>query len=478
MVNNIQVKHKVLHFTHIDSDALGCDVVIKYSTTKEVVTYYMSNNDVDRVIIKVVNKLTGDLLSREWFSADADKVVYDDIFITDIGPSKDAVESIVKYKNTVKSILNIDCNLYGFDHHLTNTMDKSYDWFIVADNLKTFYKKYSHMFNYKHALENNFKDMYHMFIWEHDNIKDERYKSIDDVDDNTSMKISATYLVGVFLIFDNDFIDDKWKGAVISNNHVNANIAVMKLIEDISIYDTWEWKNNKYIKTSGHEDMCSVLIKMVGITRASSMIIDTIKTSISSSIIVSSYYGLNPPQPTVNYFPKGFKVVYEYLKYKSFDYVKKSLINVKMLTDDSIYLLEDALGVSLHNLNRAYISVSDNTVDLNEQATFINNYLDNEFEGNSIFMHIFVTSSTLSIRSNGTYDVASIAKALGGGGHKAAAGAKINSNMLVNIIKIYHDNAISIEEVIKKSTYVERLDEYSKSLAPIISFDYNLKVER
>jgi oligoribonuclease NrnB/cAMP/cGMP phosphodiesterase (DHH superfamily) len=306
-----------------------------------------------------------------------------------------------------------------------------------------------------------------MYVWEHDRADETNYISIDDVDNDLSMKISATYLVGTFFTYNNNLVNYEWKSVTISDFGYRS-IALFKLIEDISKYDTWEWKTNKFIRVTKHEDMPQVLIKIVGITKATALILDTI------------YHSTNfKERYSISYFPREYGMMYEYLKYKSFDYVKKSLMNVKLLDTQGIRELESIIGCDLSDLNRVFISLSDNTIDVNEQATFMTEFLDNEFgEGTSVFMHIFVSSSTLSMRTCRDYDVSHIAKALGGGGHKGAAGARITTDTLLSLIRLYHESGIDLEIVIKKSIYTNYLSDYSKTLTPITTFDYSVKVER
>lgn len=422
----------ILHFTHIDSDALGCDVILKFLFQDDYIkSYYVNNKEVDNVVQATMTELLKE-----------DEVVYDIIFITDIEPNGDSIKIILDYKEKT------GCKVYGFDHHVSNDLYKDYPWFIVADTTKTLYERYADTFLDKATA---FMEKYHKLSWEHDNILDEKYESIEDVDDNLAMKISATFVLYRFLTVPNNVID--FTVDVINGTY---NLTLSMLVKDISCYDTWEWKNNPYIIPSKKEDRCQKLIKMIGISDAVEKVCETIKNK------------------DIRYFPLDYIPVYEYQKYKGFEYVKRTANNVKVLNKKGIKLLSTILGINLDDVDKVFISISDNTEDINEQATFINNFLAND--DTSFFMHVFIQSKTLSFRSNPNgYNVSAIAVKLGGGGHKAASGAVVESNTISDLAYLYHSKGSDMNTVYSNDTYEKALKEYMETLVKISYFKYELK---
>jgi hypothetical protein len=62
--------NNILHFTHIDSDALGCDVILKFLFPDDFIkSYYINNKEVDNVIEHTMTELLKN-----------DEIVYDIIF--------------------------------------------------------------------------------------------------------------------------------------------------------------------------------------------------------------------------------------------------------------------------------------------------------------------------------------------------------------------------------------------------------------
>lgn len=450
------MKH-ILHFTHIDSDALGCDVLLKiaYETILKgykITTYYISNHNVDIFIQDTMSMLTLDI-DRSKSVND----IYDIIFITDIGPNKDSIEKIVAYKNKVEATFNKTVTLYGFDHHVTNTLNNDYKWFIVADTLYTLY-------GYRDDIlcdKDTSKFSYYPFKWMHDNINMD-YKSYDEAIKDKSLKISATMLVFIHII------SLLRSAPCIINSNTNLIIILLNdFVKDISCYDTWEWKNNKYIEYTGMEDKASKLVDMVGIEKATSLILSTIIHTAGTGSIFSTY------------FPDKYLPIYEFEKYKSFEYVKRSYNNVKLLTGSNIKGLFNILKISdLYNesIPKVYVAISDNTIDIGEQSTFITTNLCKE---DCIFLHIFTTSKTLSFRSRAgsNVDVSIIAKGLGGGGHKNASGARVTGDIIGKLIVMYHTNGEDLIDITDGNTitrYVECLSEYMETLPKISTFSYDI----
>lgn len=467
---------KVLHFTHIDSDALGCDVLIKFLYSVildgdyDVETYYIANSNVDKFISDTMNKL----MSAITLNSDL-LCVYDAIYVTDIGPSIDAMNSIMDYVALLKKIKKIDCSVYGFDHHVTNMLGHYFDNFIVADNLYSLYindnKRKIEQFR-SHA---GFPVSYYLLSWPHDNT-DIEFTSINDVDTSRSMKISATFLVYLYALStlwetissheSRSNALEVWDERYIKFKHMRQALDCM--VKDISCYDTWEWKTNKYIDATGKEDRTSKLVDMLGIESATKVIFDNVCKMYERDDIDSS-----------EYIPDQYTALYEYDKFKSFKYVAHSYNNVRKLEGMHIKGFFNTLCIpELYDdeLDAVFLSISDNTIDIGEQSTFITSYFANY---KCMFVHVFVSSRTVSFRSNLAYgvNVASIAKALGGGGHVTASGVKLNAEMISKLVIMYHINAVDLIDMDTESiSYKVRLTNYALNLPELSLFDYSTSI--
>ena len=179
------------------------------------------------------------------------------------------------------------------------------------------------------------------------------------------------------------------------------------------------------------------------------------------------------------YIPDEYTALYEYDKFKSFKYVAHSYNNVRKLEGMHIKGFFNTLCIpDLYDdeLEAVFISISDNTIDIGEQSTFITSYFANY---KCMFVHVFVSSRTVSFRSNLAYgvNVASIAKALGGGGHVTASGVKLNAEMISKLVIMYHINAVDLIDMGTESiSYKVRLTNYVLSLPELSLFDYSTSI--
>lgn len=120
----------IIHFTHNDSDAVGCAFVLEMACNDyDIVHRFCTNAEVDMVINNFI---------KEYDSEEAIKNIrrghiLDDnarisIIISDIGPSEETVENLVRFAD------KYDIELSGYDHHKTNHLNEKYDWFKVVSD--------------------------------------------------------------------------------------------------------------------------------------------------------------------------------------------------------------------------------------------------------------------------------------------------------------------------------------------------------
>lgn len=412
LVDN-SIKNHIIHFTHNDSDAVGCNVLLKLIFKDELTTYYSSASNIDDTINKFIEGL-------EDYNATISHV-----FITDINPTKETINALIKaVSNLNKSsevFLHIDnpdtnvyCKFIGIDHHVTNNLNETFDWFHINAS------KVIHGTN----------------------------------DTEYSRLVSATYNLYWYL-------HDHYYDSILDKK------SVKNMVSDISDYDTWEWKTDYKLFTDHREDAVQVLTRIYGAYE-------------TSNILYSSI--LN----TDDYILPEFNIVYETEIFKNYNSVKYSIDKTIIIDNLTFSYAVSAIkeNEELRNIFMANdiqcnfniaLYVLDGSVNINEVATFMYDYLYKKELNNGLVCIVYSQSRTLSFRSNGKFDCSRLAKAFGGGGHKAAAGSRIKSDTMLDILKVYYENIdYGYTKTIKDNiTVINALNNYIKSMPAQNTFEYN-----
>lgn len=374
-------KYKIMHFTHNDSDAVGCDVLIRlaYETMKEceIETEFSTNTNIDDNINKYLDK-----------GIDNNLIM---IYITDIAIKEETAERLEVLRS--KGV-----EIHLFDHHITNTLCHNYPWAEVTSFIVTPITDYT------------------------------CYKR----------KVSATFNLYNYMI---------------ANDILDFTKVIDKFANDISDYDTWEWKNvtRPYLNYFTHnEDITQKLINILGIKNVSDIIFNRIRFIIDNG------------STDLNYVDDKYNILYESSKVKILNSVKMLKRYVKVLEPNKWkfedlfdnFVSDEALisnGINIE-LPTVYINIHDSNDDVGEDATFITDFLhpfmSNYSEYDSLYIHVYPRTMTVSFRSceRSNIDVSKIAKVLGGGGHKAASGVKLPPEIILTLLDAYYFKAKSLDD--------------------------------
>ena len=401
------IKRTVLHFTHIDLDAIGCDMVVRtgLSDKYKVFTFFCGNSNVDSIITgTLTNVLEGKPVTASIVNDEHDMIcnaeeevvsIYDlsYIIISDIGPSIDTINFIKKYFSHLIGIHPYDNEdeLYQdkydhvllFDHHKTNpAIGMNESWIrIVPDKIEI--PKYNIWFT---IIQSYYNFEYNI--------------------DLGPMLVSATYLCMEYF------------SCVLKSEYM-SDILLAHLVTCISLYDTWEWKK--------YEDY-----------------IDTYK--ITKLANVCSVIGANK-------LAKYFNILFLAKLFNS-NHVKERhefLLNVAGLFEVTDAIFEKSLSKAPDTF-RIHKESNDDLVGIYIVHTDINisTFGDELYKQYNCMSklkyvaYIFPASQTISFRSRGDVDVSEIAKGLGGGGHKNAAGVRIDSRLtfITWLVKYYDSESL------------------------------------
>lgn len=191
--------NKLVHITHNDGDAVGCALVAHYAYLDSVEEIYFCD-------VNEANNKTCELIDK-WETNDSypGKIIISDISVQ--------LETWIRLLNIKKSIMNetgIDIDLMMIDHHLTNPCSGHDPYVFVKDSFDGIDLSSAALNMIKHV--------------------------------NFATKISAA-------VADNNF-----------SKHLYENL--FAIINDISRYDTWEWKHHpepRVIPESLVADVCKFI---------------------------------------------------------------------------------------------------------------------------------------------------------------------------------------------------------------------------
>ena len=201
-------------------------------------------------------------------------------------------------------------------------------------------------------------------------------------------------------------------------------VFLLYIIERISAYDTWEWRNNPYkyaipdtmenMPIDIEEDFTTVLIQMLGIESAYNLLKKRLYTTSYDLKVLVDPIKLYGDELTSLYFAK---------KAKDKEDVDNAIKNVRVIKNCSEF----------NNLNIA-IFIQDRG-----NPSIIGNKIVTDYPYVDLVVILFINSKTISLRSDESkVDCSVIAKERGGGGHPGASGFKAtDDDEILKYINLY-----------------------------------------
>lgn len=196
------------------------------------------------------------------------------------------------------------------------------------------------------------------------------------------------------------------------------------LIDMISRYDTWEWKNHPYKYEDAYseiqEDVVSIVSKIIGIERTFNELL--------------SYYRnipvfINDNQAKL--YPDLFQIIYD---------VEEENKNKYLST--------------IHNKIRVIPTISENIgffIGTGKYENYVLEFISERYDKIDTLIIIYPSSNTISARMlDKPANLGELlSKLFGGGGHPRAAGARLSDEEICSVLEIFYLNGIQIDEYFK-----------------------------
>lgn len=369
-------KDKVIHITHNDADGVGCGVVAAI-----LLPQYNFVDNTYFCPIGTQNELLNKLLDEY----DKENDVPEMIIISDISLDVETAMRVNKYYDDGDGTV-----VYGCDHHVSNTIEKDApdcNWFEVCTSK---------------FIDNRFEEP-------------------------TEVLWSAT--LQLYLMLQEYEIKDESLQNIFINNRFKARKYFLTMIDMISRYDTWEWKNHPYdyaendsdlASISYSEDIYSVVTKFMGPARAFHELYNHFYQYTRPTVDL-------PFNPTP--IPDIFKTIYDIEKDNIQRYLTNAIKNVKVYTKDGYNIA-------------CFINEG-------KYSNELSNYIYNNYNVDYIEIY-YPSSNTVGYRTKrDDIDLSELAKhnyAGQGGGHKTAAGTKSIPNIVYDgIMSNYFIKSFNID---------------------------------
>ena len=381
-----------IHFTHNDSDAIGCAVLASLAILYEYDTVFNSNGSIDKNIMDFISLYESGLIETK----------YKNILITDISLKEETANTLQDFAEAHKMQLLL------IDHHITNKMSENYPWAIVTSS---------------------------------------RLDTMDD-DDNTPYTvdelISATGIIGemnkwanaphLYTTVLNPFSEPSISRMVRLNakgfngtfNDVEGcedlyYDAAMSYANEISRYDTWEWQHKPKMYD---ENFTSVLLTFISLEE------------LYKQIAVNLVDYRTPYNDTHH-------ILYDIYIKKIQDDLKYARNNMVVVNPGKIpALAEYKIGIIMEPTY--YSEVANTLCKENLDIDII-----------VILFPSTRTISLRSIREDLNLGRI-CERIYKGGGHPKAAGAKLSPNDFMNILGIYYEGNELRKLAEKKSNVIAR----------------------
>lgn len=365
---------RIFHLTHTDGDAVGCALVIEY-------LYKVLYNENIKVLNTyyvgngLIDKKINEIINNEEEYWDDEDKYFNTLIISDNSCSLEMWEKLGECKYFDQ--------IFMFDHHKTNPVGQG----IYKNNMVCIMSQHE----YVSAAELMFD--WFLYSYAHE------LKGCDTPSFNTLKKLE------------------------------NA-------IKDISRYDTWAWKKDPRDPVSPPLSYFSALSEDEDPKYQENVIASSCSelglektTQIIWEWISSEYYPLHLTDEEF----KDSKFYYPPALYTIFDTVNNRMKRANSNIDKFVVLWSQ----TFNNISKPYhVACFIGNNDRRQVADLLLTKFNAEID---LVIMLFVETRTLSFRTNKpNIDVSRIAMSYGGGGHREAAGAKVNSAIFLDYLAVYY----------------------------------------
>lgn len=348
-----------LLFTHTDADGLGCAILMSFSKIKYDIIF-AGNNTIDGKIMAYINSAMAGFTK-----------LYHNILITDISVGDDTAKKLQDFCEAN------DINLLLVDHHATNKMPEKFPWaFVSTTDFQMVYNERIEEWNIKYNIPNKppisaagLISSITATYTDEDKCNRESKAYNPDMKDN--ILSIATY---------REFYEENNANGCEGVNDMLDNYA-----EEISRYDTWEWKKNP---RSYKENRTAILLEFFNLE-------DTYERLISNMVNKHTVFTENE-QPF-------------------FDVYNQKVSNLVQSCENNMVFVDiDEYHVGMIFATDYYSEVANKLCEMHPEMDFI--------------LGIYPESMQVSLRSVRTdLNLGRFCKKKwGGGGHPQAAGASFS----------------------------------------------------
>ena len=277
--------------------------------------------------------------------------------------------------------------LLGIDHHKTNNLNDKYNWFKV-------YKE----------------------------------KNYDDVRFPDGVKVSAAWALMNYI----STVED-----------VTPPSTISLLIDMISRYDTWEWKNHPYNYIGAYEgikeDVTAVICGFMGPEKTFKELYDLYMSDDSSTYIQSS---LKKTRPKIKkLYPDLFKTIYDIEKAKETRCLEKVYKKIRIVD-----LFKYTVAIVIADMG---------------YTNAVADYINNQYQFVDMVIILYPTSNRLGFRTKSDkIDVAAFAeKYFNGGGHPKASGALVDDSTMSSFMELYYIIGDTVEDYCENNELMKGVED-------------------
>jgi oligoribonuclease NrnB/cAMP/cGMP phosphodiesterase (DHH superfamily) len=379
--------------THNDSDALGCALVVDYFSQQQFYvecdeSVYIDNNNKPIAIHHTFNavetakeRLTTLVNILEKIN---DSIIHDDIVIdNELNTLYNIIYGEV-YDND--GIINIPSHLFITDLSISSD---------ILDRLDNVSKIY--------GIELLYVDHHTSSVGNH-----KRYPwcNVTTIDDTGKPRSACKYLFELL-------VDHIYTSEIICNYK-----AFEMLIDDISNYDTWYWKTEPRLPKR-REEWTKIIIDNFG-------------------NIYDAYNSIHHDILTHSRIYDTLCDVSDYALIIKQDAIKRENV-IARYSKQVVYTMGYNLGFNTPKYSSALFAL---VILPNNYGNDLMEYIYTNYERViDVVIGIYPESRTLSFRRSpfSTINLAEFAERYGGGGHEAAAGARLNTDKFMEYLRYYYD---------------------------------------
>lgn len=430
--------YTALHITHNDSDAFGCDVLLKaYLCKLNFRTIYglagkgdeafkklwyeyfevPEEDQIDNIVLDTMNKLSEkpcSFLKSFRHSQYMEKISsLKFIFITDLSISETLSEDLLEFVKMIYDEMSHEIFVFGIDHHASNTMNK------VEPNLFT-------------VMESTYLDGVYDGL------------SPREITPDMCTLVSASFLTYHFLSNNSNIVSQYSTSFGI--NVIKKNILHWMACL-ISEYDTWVWKNNPgalvnhaLAYSMGHllkvnhkcvtPDTFKKVIDIIGIEAAVETMLDFINESNKAN---------TKDVQEIELIPDLFKNI------ERVNSMQEELTVKKFMESHKVHIIDKPHSEYIY----AYI------INESQFSNRICEEVYKKYDFVDIVVVLYPNTKTLGFRTKKD-DInltRYVTRKYDGGGHKKAAGCHISSVEMIDMLADYYD-APSVHQYIKDNNIV------------------------